>query len=124
MDDMAQGMLDKVDLTQLDKLTDELYEVDSEIRSLENRKKALQGRIKLLLAVAGQRSFENGTYRLWLQDSARPVHLKCEVTQIPRDYWVVKPNEAAIRKAIDAGEDLSPWCELEEAGTFVRVTGK
>jgi hypothetical protein len=118
------SLLEKIDITQLDKVADEIYELNHQLSQLEEKKKSLQVKMKLILGALGLEKFESSDYKVWLQNTARPVKLKVSAPALPAEYQLIKPDEAGIRKAIDAGIDLSKYAELEEAGSFVRVSAK
>ena len=118
------SLLEKIDVTKLDQIVDEFYELNHQIKQLEEKKKGIQVRIKLILGAMGIERFDSADYHCWIQETARPVRLKVPVPALPPEYRLIKPDEAGIRKAIDAGIDLSKYAELEEPSTFVRVNPK
>lgn len=119
-------VIDEEPLTDdtLDAVAAQIYALDTQIKELTEQRDLLKQNLLARFETDGLKNYETRFFKVWCQASARKVKLKVEPELLPEQYRVLKADEKAIRQALDDGEDMSAYAELEPATQFIRINPK
>ena len=111
-----------LNLDQVDSLAGAILDLNAQIDVLTRQRDDLKASLIEAMQSAAVETLTTSRVKVTQVASARQVSLLVRPEKLPELYQVVKSDDVAIRKAIDAGVDLSDYLSLKPATHYLKIT--
>ena len=120
---VEQGAVgEPLNLDQVDSLAGAILDLNAQIETLTRQRDDLKASLMEAMQSANVETLTTARVKVTQVASARQVALLVRPEKLPELYQVVKSDDVAIRKAIDAGVDLSDYLRLKPATHYLKIT--
>lgn len=114
--------VESLNLDQVDSLAVDILDLNAQIDALTRQRDDLKASLMEAMQSANVETLTTSRVKVTQVASARQVSLLVRPEKLPEIYQVIKSDDVAIRKAIDAGVDLSDYLRLKPATHYLKIT--